>query len=181
MGWTQTQMLKSQGGQKGTASPLPHPGIQACLVLAILQDDVTFGGRYTVPLHPWGGGKELCWDARVGGRERGAGSKPSGSRAGLSLSQTSCCQSPFRRSHYGASPALSDESVPDASRGTGSQSGPASLQKGPVGKGDTGMEDSSLGGLTERAALGPWETHASFLSHRNRGGHSRDSSEQKTT
>lgn len=91
-------------------------------------------GDTQVPLHPWGGGKGLCWDSRVGGGERGAGSKPSGSRAGLSLSQTSCYQSPFRRSHYGASPALSDESVPGASRGTGSQSGPASLQKGPVGE-----------------------------------------------
>lgn len=62
----------------------------------------------------------------------GAGSKPSGSREGLSLSQMSCYQSPFLHSHYGASPALSDESVPGASRGTGSQSGPASLQKGPA-------------------------------------------------
>lgn len=120
--------------RSGTASPLPHSGIQACLVLAILQDDVTSGGRYTVPLHPWGRGKELCWDSQVGGRERGGGSKPSGSHAGLSLSQRSCCQSPFQHSHYGASPALSDESVPGASRGTGSQSGPASLQKGPVGE-----------------------------------------------
>lgn len=70
----------------------------------------------------------------MGGGEKGAGSKPSGSHAGLSLSQTNCYQSPFRRSRYGASPALSDESVPGASRGTGSQSGHASLQKGPVGE-----------------------------------------------
>lgn len=143
-----------------TSSPLPHSGIQACLVLAILQDDVTFEGRYAVPLHPWGGGKELCWDSQVGGRERGAGSKPSGSHAGLSLSQTSCCQSPFQHSHYGASPALSDESVPGASRGTGSQSGPASLQKGPVGeRRQVGWRFKS-GWLTlERAVLGPGELH----------------------
>lgn len=68
------------------------------------------------------------------GRGRGAGSRPSGSHEGLSLSQMSCYQSPFQHSHYGASPALSAESLPDASRGTGSQSGPASLQKGPVGE-----------------------------------------------
>lgn len=117
--------------RSGTASPLPHPGIQACLVLAILQDDVTLEGD-TQCLSIPGVGEGTCWDSQVGGRERGAGSKPSSSHAGLSLSQTSCCQSPFRRSHYGASPVLSDESVPGASRGTGSQSGPASLQKGPA-------------------------------------------------
>lgn len=55
----------------------------------------------------------LSW----GKGEMGAGSKPSGSREGLSLSQMSCYQSPFLHSHYGASPALSDESVPGASRG----------------------------------------------------------------
>lgn len=71
------------------------------------------------------------------GRGRGAGSRPSGSHAGLFLSQRSCYQSPFQRSRYGASPALSAESLLDASRGTGSQSGPASLQKGPVGGKET--------------------------------------------
>lgn len=81
---------------------------------------------------PGVGGRNFAGTLEWGGREKGAGSKPSGSHAGLSLSQMSCCQSPFRRSHYGASPALFDESVPGASRGTGSQSGPASLQKGPA-------------------------------------------------
>lgn len=37
-------MLESQGGQIGTDSPCPHPGIQACLVLAILQNGVSLEG-----------------------------------------------------------------------------------------------------------------------------------------
>lgn len=139
--------------------PTPRE-IQACLVLAILQDDVTLEGD-TQCLSIPGVGEGTCWDSRVGGREKGAGSKPSSSHAGLSLSQTSCCQSPFRRFHYGASPALSDESVPGASRGTGSQNGPASLQKGPVGERRQGVGGCQSGGLTlARAALGPCETHA---------------------
>lgn len=97
------------------------------------------------------------------GRGRGAGSRPSGSHAGLFLSQRSCYQSPFQRSRYGASPALSAESLLDASRGTGSQSGPASLQKGPVGgKGDKGMEDSSLQLRLECS----FEMQAHLLGHR---------------
>lgn len=131
-GRTQPQMLESQGSQVRNSLPTPTPWeIHACLVLAILQDDVTLEGD-TQCLSIPGVGEGTCWDSQVGGREKGAGSKPSSSHAGLSLSQTSCCQSPFRHSHYGASPALSDESVPGASRGTGSQSGPASLQKGPA-------------------------------------------------
>ena len=118
-----------------------------------------------MPLHPWGGGKGLCWDSRVGGGVRGAGSKPSGSRAGLSLSQMSCYQSPFRRSHYGASPALSDESVPGASRGTGSQSGPVSLQKGPVGKRrQSGRKIQVWVAHPRDRALGSHEVHAQLLS-----------------
>lgn len=114
----------------------------------------------------------------MGGRERGAGSKPSGSRAGLSLSQMSCCQSPFRHSHYGASPELSDGSVPGASRGTGSQSGPASLQKGPVGERGQGRWKSQVRAVTlESAALGPYETCAQLLGHGNRGGHTTDSTQ----
>lgn len=94
-----------------------------------------------MPLHPWGEGKGLCRTFELGEGERGGGPRPSGSRAGPSLSQTSCYQSPFQHSHYGASPALSDGSVPGASRGTGSQSGPASLQKGPAWSGLEGAGD----------------------------------------
>lgn len=99
----------------------------------------------------------------------GAGSKPSGSREGLSLSQMSCYQSPFLHSHYGASPALSDESVPGASRGTGSQSGPASLQKGPMGErrqGDGRFKSGWL--ILEKAASGSCEMQAQLLSHGSR-------------
>lgn len=148
-------MLQRQGGQIGIAPHSHNLGSKACLLLAILQNDVTFGGRYTVPLHPWGGGKGLCWDSRVGGGERGAGSKPSGSRADLSLSQMSCYQSPFRRSHYGASPALSDESVPGASTGTGSQSGLASLQKDPVGERRQEDRRFKSGWLSLESSFGP--------------------------
>lgn len=119
--------------RSGTASPRPHPG-RSKLAWFLPSCRMTSRWREIHSASIPGVGKGTCWDSQVGGREKGAGSKPSSSHAGLSLSQTSCCQSPFRRFHYGASPALSDESVPGASRGTGSQSGPASLQKGPVGE-----------------------------------------------
>lgn len=56
----------------GTASPLPHPGIRACLVLAVLPDDVPSGGRYAVPLRPWGGGEGTLLGLLSGGRGEGS-------------------------------------------------------------------------------------------------------------
>lgn len=114
----------------GTA-PLPHPGIEfACFLPSCGMPTLLKGDAQCLSVPGVRGGALLGLSSW--GRGRGAGSRPLGSHAGLSLSQMSCYQSPFQHSHYGAFPALSVESVRGASRGTGSQSGPAFLQKGPV-------------------------------------------------
>lgn len=124
-------MPESRGSQIETCLPTPLPWDPTCLVLAILRMTSRLEGdtqRLSIP----GVGEGTLLGLSRGTGEREVGSKPSGSHAGLSLSQMSCCLSPFQHSRYAASPALSDESGPGASRGTDSQSGPAFLQKGPA-------------------------------------------------
>lgn len=165
------RMLESPGGQNSKSLPTPAPQDRACLHLAILQDDVTFGGRYTVPLHPWGGGRDFAGTLEL---REGRGEQGLNPQAPVQV-----CLCPRRaaiRVHFGVlimeplQHFLTNQSQAHQ-EGLVVKVAPFLSKRVLWGKGDKrdGRCKSEWIALA-KAALGPCEMCAQLLSHRDRGG-----------